>query len=302
MTTFFTDSDLTGAGEFVEAEVWLATEFTVPAGAATFRWRWPAVAPVVTPTIRVYDSGGTLVAGPISFDTTTLSAWNYAGAASPVALSAGTYRVVVNTTRYPALSGFFSGGSITRGSITGVQSRFGSPGSAPSSTSTAAYFIDIDFTPTMSLSPGGIEVPVTLGAPTASFAATAAAPTGIEVPVLLGAPTASFAVTAAVPTGIEVPVTLGAPAVYHYVAPNGIEVPITLGAPTIEAPPGPEPVTETGSWMGLLAVVNSARADAELNRERLRHPVECPYDGWPLTPTERGLHCEFGGHVITPQA
>lgn len=302
MTTFYTNAEWSAPSETTEPEVWLATEFTVPAGTATFRWRWPAVAPVVTPTIRVYDSGGTLVAGPISFDTTTLGVFNYAGAASPVALSAGTYRVTVNTNRYVFLAGFFTSGSITRGDITGVQSRFGSPGSAPASTSTASYGVDIDFTPTMSLSPGGIEVPVSLGAPTAAFAAAPAAPTGVEVPVSLGAPTSSFSLTPAAPAGIEVPVTLGAPAVYHYVRPDGIEVPITLGAPTIEAPPGPAPVTETGSWMGLLAAMNSARADAELNRERARNPVECPYDGWPLKPTSRGLHCEFGGHIITPQA
>lgn len=146
MTTFYTDADLSGSGEFVESEVWLASEFTVPDGSAVPRWRWPTIAPSVTPVIRIYNASGTLVAGPISFDTSTVDAWNTAGASSPVSLSAGTYRVTVNTTRYVARSGYFSGGSITRGSITGVQSRFGSPGSAPASTSTATYFIDIDFT------------------------------------------------------------------------------------------------------------------------------------------------------------
>jgi hypothetical protein len=143
--TFFTDADLTGSGEFVEAEVWLATEFTVSvAGTATYRWRWPTVTPSVTPQIRVFDAGGTLVFGPYSFTSSTLDAWNPAGTGD--AWTAGTYRVTVNTTRYPAVTGFFSGGSITRGSVTGVQSRFGSPGSAPTSTSTAAYFVDVDFT------------------------------------------------------------------------------------------------------------------------------------------------------------
>lgn len=150
MATFYADSDLAGAGEFVEPEIWLAGEFTVPAGTASFRWRWPAVAPVVTPQVRVFNASGALVAGPIAFDSSTLSAWNTAGANSPIALSAGTYRVTVNTNRYPARSGFFSGGSITRGFITGVQSRFGAVGNAPASTSAATYFIDIDFTPSSS--------------------------------------------------------------------------------------------------------------------------------------------------------
>lgn len=179
MATFFTDADLTGAGEFVEGEVWLATEFTVPDGTATFRWRWPAVAPVVTPQIRVYNAGGTLVAGPISFDSTTTSAWNTAGVGSPVSLSAGTYRVVVNTTRYPARSGFFSGGSITRGDITGVQSRFGSPGSAPTSTSTATYFVDIDFTATAG---------TVTGTGTLTLPALTATGTGIATATGTGAP------------------------------------------------------------------------------------------------------------------
>ena len=214
MTTFYTDADLIGAGEFVEAEVWLATEYTVAAGTATFRWRWPAVAPAVTPQIRVFDSGGTLVAGPISFDSSTLSAWNTAGAGSPVALSAGTYRVTVNTTRYPALSGFFSGGSITRSGITGVQSRFGSPGTAPASTSTAAYFVDIDFTPS----------------------GTGAAPNGLAVPVALGSPTVGAVGVS--PAGLAVSASLGSPvvAVNRSAAPSGLAVAVTLGQPSTAAP------------------------------------------------------------------
>lgn len=171
MTTWFTDADLSGAGEFVEAEVWLATEFTVPAGTASFRWRWPTLAPTVTPVIRVYSAGGTLVAGPISFDSTTVDTWNTAGAGSPVALSAGTYRVVVNTTRYPAKGGFFAS-SITRNGVTGVQSRFGSPGSAPTSTSTATYYVDIDFTASGGASPALVDT----AAATDSLAVTVAVP------------------------------------------------------------------------------------------------------------------------------
>jgi len=149
MTTFYTDADLSGAAQFgPESEAALATEFTIAVdGTASFRWRWPDTTPGVTPVVRVWSASGTLVAGPISFDTSDVGAWNTAGLASPVALTAGTYRVAVNTNRYTARTGFFSS-PITRGDITGVQGRFGSsPTSAPSTTTAATYFVDIDFTP-----------------------------------------------------------------------------------------------------------------------------------------------------------
>jgi hypothetical protein len=145
-STFYTDSDRSGAGEFLEAEVSLATEFTVPAGKIhRFRWPFPALSPSVTPQIRLYDASGTLVAGPFSFDSTTLSSWNWATPSSPISVSAGTYRATVNTTRYPAKSGFFSSGSVIRGSVTAVQGRFGSGVVAPTSTSANSYLVDIEF-------------------------------------------------------------------------------------------------------------------------------------------------------------
>jgi hypothetical protein len=148
MTTFYTDSDLVGAAQFgPEAEAALATEFTTAVdGTASFRWRWPDTPPGVTPVVRVWNAAGALVAGPISFDTSDAGAWNTAGVGSPVALTAGTYRVAVNTNRYTARTGFFTA-PIVRGDVTGVQGRFGSnPTGAPATTTTATYFIDIDFT------------------------------------------------------------------------------------------------------------------------------------------------------------
>lgn len=269
------------------------------------------------------DAGtGTLLASKTAGVTPTGGTWNTITFDTPVSVTAGTpYRTGLfsGAGRYVATVGFFSSG-LTNGDIT-APAHNGAAGpytvfqgtfvinaalTYPTSTSgSASYFVDVEYTAETgdtSAAPNGIEVPVTLGAPSAAFAATLALPGGVEVPVALGAPSSVFAATPAAPTGIEVPVTLGAPAVYHYVAPDGLSIPVTLGEPTIEAPPGPAPVVETGSWFGLLAAVQSARSDAELNRERERNPVECPYDGWPLTPTDRGLHCEFGGHVITPKA
>jgi hypothetical protein len=144
VTTFFDDSDLIGAGETTEGEVELASEFTIPAATVTPRWRWPAVTPLVTPTIKVWDDGGSQVGSPRSFLSTSLDAWN---SVASVALAAGTYRFSVNTNRYVFKLNFAGGGPVTRGSVTYVQGRFGSPGSAPTSTSTATYFIDIDVVP-----------------------------------------------------------------------------------------------------------------------------------------------------------
>jgi hypothetical protein len=264
--------------------------------------------------------GGTLLQQKTMGSAPTGGAWNAITFDTPISVTAGApYRVGVfsGDGRYVATLAFFSSAGLTNGDIsapqhnTSVDSKtvtqgtfridasFGYPNANGNGTS---YFVDVEFTSgDSSISPSGIGVPVTLGAPSASFAASAGAPAGIEVPVTLGAPSASFAASAGAPAGIEVPVTLGAPGAFHYITPAGIEVLATLGAPTVEAPPGPSPVTEAGSWFALLAAVQSARSDAELNRERERHPVECPYDGWPLTPTARGLHCEFGGHVITPR-
>lgn len=146
-TTFYLDSDRVGAGEFLEPEVSLATEYDLPSGDIhRFRWPFPAVTPTVTPQMRLYNAAGTGLIVPVSFDTSTLSGWNWATPASPISVSAGVYRATVNTTRYPARSGFFSGGPIVRNGITAVQGRFGSGIVAPTSAATASYLTDIDFT------------------------------------------------------------------------------------------------------------------------------------------------------------
>lgn len=148
MTTFYTDADFAAAPLTQEAEVWLAQRFTFATdGTAVPRWRWPGTTPSVTSVMRIYTTTGTLVAGPISFNTTTLGQFNSAGAG--VALTAGTYDFVVNTTHYVFLAGFYSGGSVTRGAITGVQGRFSSPGTPPSGGTAVAtaYGPDVDWTP-----------------------------------------------------------------------------------------------------------------------------------------------------------
>lgn len=157
MTNFFTDADLSGAGEFAEATVTLATEYTLPAGTiASVRSRFPAVAGA-TVLMRIYSSGGTLLASASGFDTTTVDTWNTATIAGGLVVTAGTYRACIVVTRYIALGGFFSGGSITRSGMTAVQGRFDSGDVAPASTSTASYFVDIDFTASGATGAAGVQ-------------------------------------------------------------------------------------------------------------------------------------------------
>lgn len=60
------------------------------------------------------------------------------------------------------------------------------------------------------------------------------------------------------------------------------------------------PVEEGGSWEGLLAPVNVARAAHRLAVQRRAHPLDCPQHHWPLQQAGPGRwHCKFGGHVVT---
>lgn len=146
MTTYYDDTDLTGSGEFAEPTVTLSTEFTVGDGTAnSIRARFPALAGA-TVLGRIYNASNTLLFSASSFDTTTADAWNSATISGGLALSAGTYRVCQVVTRYIAKGGFFSGGAITRGSITGNRGMFDSGDVAPTQASTATYFVDWDFT------------------------------------------------------------------------------------------------------------------------------------------------------------
>lgn len=107
-----------------------------------------------------------------------------------------------------------------------------------------------------------------------------------------------------VPTSLRLVATPGAPTVASTitVSPASLSLAVRLGAPTVTTPaPAPTGGTPAG-WNGLLSAFQSARADAMQNAERDRNPLECPYHGWPLTRSERGLHCEYGGHVITPRS
>jgi hypothetical protein len=257
---------------------------------------------------------GTLLASKTLGGAPTGGTWNTITFDTPVSVTTGVlYRACIfsGAGRYVATTLFFAL-DVTNGDITAdangddpvglgslrqgtflINAAAGYPSGAGNGTS---YFADVEFTAGAApLAPNGIEVPVALGAPVLAFMASAA-PTGVEVPVTLGAPTLAFSASAS-PNGISAPVALGAPTVLMTVAPAGISAPFTLGEPTIDAPPGPAP-EQGGSWYGLLNVLQSARADHQINAERDANPLECPWHGWPLDRSERGLHCRFGGHLV----
>jgi len=147
MVNFFEDADLAGAQQFPadEGTLQLATEMTFAvSGTCRFRARFANLALGVTPQIRVWNAADELVAGPLSFSTTTPGQWNITSGAK-TALPAGTYRITFQTDRYVAVVGFFAGGPIVRGDITGITSRVGTSTIAPPTTvSTAAFFADVD--------------------------------------------------------------------------------------------------------------------------------------------------------------
>jgi hypothetical protein len=257
---------------------------------------------------------GTLLASKALGSAPTGGTWNTITFDAPVSVTTGVlYRACIFSSagRYVATTLFFAL-AVTNGDITAdangdnpvglgtlrqgtflINAAAGYPSGAGNGTS---YFVDVEFTAGAApLAPNGIEVPVSLGAPVAAFTASAA-PAGIEVPVTIGAPTLAFNASAS-PNGIEVALALGAPTVRPTVFPAGISAPFTLGEPAIDAPPGPAP-EQDGSWYGLLNVLQSARADHQINAERDAHPLECPWHGWPLDRSERGLHCRFGGHLV----
>lgn len=168
MATFFTDTDWDASGEFAESAVSLAVAYDLPDFRIDrFRVPFPVTAGA-TPYIRLYNSSD--VAQPIGpggstqlfFDTSVSDAWNWATPPSPLNLPADVYRVTVVATRYRATSGFFAGGSVTRGDITAIGGRFTGGDAAPGSTSTAAYLVDIDGEPVSASAEGTADVGLNL--------------------------------------------------------------------------------------------------------------------------------------------
>lgn len=103
------------------------------------------------------------------------------------------------------------------------------------------------------------------------------------------------------PNSLTIASALGTPTVTNTltVTPSGLTIASALGTPTVAAPePG---ASGGGGWNELRAIALSNRERARIDRERERHPVECPVDGWPLKQTSSGYYCEFGGHIVAPR-
>ena len=213
---------------------------------------YPASSPPGTNLILgLFEDDTQTELGRVSMLSTAVvqGAWNELTLATPIAITAGTEYMAVYRTPYPyvATTGFF-GSPLTNGDLTATSGAFrDSVGPVdltyPNNNSTASYFADVVFQAGDSISPDGIAIPVTLGAPTLDGGQTVA-PDGISVPVTLGSPTLSGDMTIA-PDGITIPILLGEPSVTGSgdgaINPDGLLIPVTLGSPTLEMviPPSP---------------------------------------------------------------
>jgi hypothetical protein len=142
MVAYFTDPEASGAGEFLDT-AGVGVRYTIGAGTVTPRVYFPGVAPGGSQSVKIYDTGGSLLHS-LTLATSNLSAWN--SVTTSPSLAAGTYDLIWSTTRYKAISGFFSGGSVTRSGMTGVTGRFNPTlDAAPNNNSTAGYVVELDW-------------------------------------------------------------------------------------------------------------------------------------------------------------
>ncbi len=264
----------------------------------------------------------------------TLGAWNVVTLDTPVPVSLNQRIMpsVKTPTRYTFTAGFFATtdlvvGDLTApatGNTTGGNGRFHTGGDAypegtfggnnywtdivleqiPSSDAISPSSVALPLAlgapalagPGLAISPGSTVLPLALGPPALAGPGLAAGPGSVSLPLALGAPTLSQAFAIA-PGGLSLPLGLGAPTVgtaFHgEIAPDSLALPLALGAPALRFHP-----PEGGNWESLLGVLEAARGDAAVDRERERNPLDCPIHGWPLERARGMLHCKFGGHTL----
>lgn len=244
---------------------------TTVSGTYTVQLYQPTAADDISPA-------GTLLASKVAGGAPTPGTWNTILFDTPVTVTTSTlYRAVLHSSagRYVATLEFF-GVPLTNGDITAE-----SNGNNPTGLGTLRQgTFAISATPTYPSGAGNrtcyfVDVEFTAGAAPATVT-----PDSVSLKTNVGQP--SIGVAALAPASIRLAAAVGQPAV---------------------TTPAPEPgEVQPSGWGGLLSVRKSADADHRANVERDRHPVDCPEHGWPLKPTPRGLHCEFGGHVVTPRS
>jgi hypothetical protein len=220
---------------------------------------------------------GTLLASQVAGTAPTGGTWNTITFGTPVDVVTGTlYRAVIHSGagRYVATLSFF-GSDLTNGDIIADANGDDPVGLGTLRNGTFAISATTTY-------PGGggntcyfVDVEFTAGS-----VPDTVAPDSIALIVTPGQPTVDATLTT---------------------TPGSIQMIAAVGQPTVTTP-APAPDATTSGWNGLLAVRRSADADHRFNVERERNPVDCPDHGWPLTKTDRGLHCEFGGHVVTPRS
>lgn len=257
---------------------------------------------------------GTSLASKVG-STPSSAGWNTITFDTPVAVSTATlYRFGLHNSagRYVSTGNFFGVGDLVNGDLTadvdgdnpiglgslnqGTFAANAAAGTYPSSSfNHTCYFIDTLFDTSLpsSIAPTGLAVPLALGAPSVAQALTTA-PTGLAVAVGFGTPSVAQTFTVS-PAGLPVPVGLGQPTVRMTIQPTGLAVPVSFGQPTVtsDAPP-PTPERTTGSWYGLMGVLDVARQEYQEDLER--PPVACPNDGEPLRTSIDGvIFCPFDG-------
>jgi hypothetical protein len=140
--TLFADSEM-GSSETFDPNT-VGVEVTVPAGTAyRFSSIFPAVAGT-TPLFRLYDSGGTLIAGG-AFDSTTVDVRNWFTPSAPIHLAAGTYRICQYVSRYRFVSAYITAPFVRNG-VTIQRGVFaGGTDAVPNTSSTVWFGLDMEF-------------------------------------------------------------------------------------------------------------------------------------------------------------
>lgn len=238
---------------------------------------------------------GTLL-GTATFAPLTFSAWNSVSFASPISVSTGVaYRIGVRTSegRYTATNAFFNGTDLANGNITawhtgadpvGVgnldNGSFGTDvTSYPNQTfSGTCYFVDPTFT-------------ATAGGSTYDVTGTVAGTGAVSGTQALTIPATGTVTGTGVVSGTSVLTTTAAGSLAGTGAASGA---LTLASDSN--------VVTAGSWWGLKAVLDEARALAWGDRNM--SPVACPHDGEPLQagPDGMTLHCPFDGYTVSAPA
>jgi hypothetical protein len=296
------------------------------------RWYAPTTAPTGTVIGLLYRHSDGAQLASANFGTITTSAWNSVMFASPVAIDANlAYCVSIWTADwYVANSGYFFSAPLTNGHLTAFQDNaapdFLRNGAYASGASTAHptnagggafYGVDLVYdVGDATVTPSTIATVAALPSPSVSTGSTvtpAAIATTTSVPgsaesVGSTLDVAAIAGTTTMPAadahgGVGVtPATVAATAAFPSTTlPAGVDTtPGVIAAtaafpdPTVIAETTLTSPTQTGSWYGLLNILDEARREAAA--ERAQRPVACPYCGEPLkTGHDSSLYCPFDG-------